>query len=69
MTLSSKHILVRDCALRLQAETGERPVYKQIMAELGIKSFRQMDAIMKDLQRAGELSLEYVVPKSKAAVV
>ena len=67
MTLSPKHIMVRDCALRLQAETGERPLHKQIMAELGIKSWRQMDQIMKDLQEAGELKLTYIAPKAKAA--
>lgn len=63
-SLSLKHLQVRDCALRLQAEMGYPPSYKQIMAELGMKSFGQLHKIMKDLESSEELKLEY---KAKVA--
>lgn len=69
MTLSPKHLQVRDFILRYQAERGDPPVYKEIMEATGIRSTRTIHKCIKALKRAGELRLEYVQPKAGAAGV
>ena len=70
MTLSSKHIAVRDFILRYQAEhDGEPPSQKEIYISLNMTPW-QVSRYVKKLKRAGALSRPgYVAPKTKAAAV
>ena len=68
MSLSPKHILVRDFILRYQAEhNGEPPSQKEIYLALNMTAW-QVSRYVKKLKRAGALSRPgYVAPKAKAA--
>jgi hypothetical protein len=70
MTLSLKHIQVRDFIVKFQDEHGRHPSHKIIMADCAIKSSRETWEILEDLRRAGELSGPvFVVQKTKEAGV
>lgn len=56
MTLSPKHIQVRDFILQYQAEHNEKPAYKVIMDKFAIKSTDTAFKIIRQLKDAGELS-------------
>jgi SOS-response transcriptional repressor LexA len=62
MPLTQRQLKVRDFILAYQAEYRERPMYKQIMAALEIRSSRTVHKIIKQLEKAGELRLEYARP-------
>lgn len=68
MTLSHKHIQVRDYILRYQAEHGgEAPSQKTIYLALGLRSW-QVSRYIKKLERAGELKRAgYQAPKTNGA--
>lgn len=66
MTLSAKHIQVRDFILAYQAEHGRRPQHKDIMQSTGIKLAMTVSRYIRRLEKAGELSLVYTRPADKA---
>lgn len=70
MTLSAKHILVRDFILSYQAQNnGEPPSQKDIYLALGMTSW-QVSRYIKKLKKAGELRVGgYEAPKAKVAGV
>jgi len=68
VTLSSKHLQVRDFILAYQSEHGRHPSHKVLMADCGIKSSRETWVIVEDLKKAGELiGPVFEVPKAKGA--
>lgn len=67
MTLSPKHLQVRDYIVSFQAEYGRKPMWKEIMSALKIGSSRTLSKYLDRLQKAGELKQEYVAPKVKVA--
>lgn len=68
MTLSAKHIQVRDFILSYQAQNnGEPPSQKTVYLALGMTSW-QVSRYIKKLEKSGELSRPgYVAPKVKTA--
>jgi len=70
VTLSLKHIQVRDFILKYQAEHGgEPPSQKTIYLTLGMKPW-QVSRYVKKLRKSGELSRPgYEAPKAKGAGV
>jgi hypothetical protein len=70
VTLSPKHILVRDFILQYQAEHGgEPPSQKTVYLSLGMPQW-QVSRCIRKLERDGELKRPgYEAPKAKAAGV
>jgi biotin operon repressor len=70
MTLSAKHIQVRDFILSYQSEhDGEAPSQKTVYLALGMTSW-QVSRYIKKLEKSGELSRPgYQAPKVKAVGV
>jgi SOS-response transcriptional repressor LexA len=67
MSLTEKHIRVRDFILEYQRTHGRKPLWKEIMGELGIGSRRTLSKYMRRLEKDGALKLEYTVPQAKEA--
>lgn len=68
MTLSPKHIQVRDFILQYQTEHNERPGVKIIQSECGIRSTATVWEIIDQLKKAKELIGPLFVPaKAKTA--
>jgi SOS-response transcriptional repressor LexA len=60
MTLSAKQLEVRDFILAYQAEHGEPPAYKVIMAAFQFRSFNSVYKVLRRLEKTGELRKQYV---------
>jgi len=67
MTLTPKHIQVRDYVLQYQAQFGHKPKWIEIMEACGIRSRCTLAKYLSRLEKANELKLEFVHPKAKAA--
>lgn len=66
MSLTEKHIRVRDFILEYQRTHGRKPLWKEIRDALGIGSDRTLGKYLRRLEKDGELKLEYTVPKARA---
>jgi hypothetical protein len=68
VTLSPKHIQVRDYVLSYQTQYGHKPKWIEIMEACGIRSRCTLAKYFSRLEKANELKLEFVQPqKAKAA--
>ncbi len=67
MTLSLKHLQVRDFILAEFARTGAIPSLKEIAAACGLANYVTAHRYKRRIQKAGELRFVVESPKVKAA--